>query len=229
MKTIGLLGGMSWESTAPYYQLINEAVREIRGGLHSAKIVLFSVDFAEIEEMQHAGRWDEAGELLASAAAAVERAGADFLVICTNTMHIVADQIARRIAIPILHIGDATAAKITSAGLHTIGLIATKFTMEKDFYRQRLEAAGLKVIVPDDRDRDEVHRVIYEELCVGRIENRSRDEYRRVIRNLVAKGAEGIIFGCTEIMLLVSQKDSPVPVFDTTTIHARAAAEMATA
>jgi aspartate racemase len=228
MKTIGLLGGMSWESTVPYYQLINEAVRERLGGLHSARLVLFSVDFAEIEELQHSDRWDEAGELLATAGAAIERAGADFLVICTNTMHIVADQIAARIRIPILHIADATAAEITAAGLHIVGLMATRFTMEKDFYRSRLEASGIKVVVPNEADRAEVHRIIYEELCLGRIEEQSRREYRRVINHLVAEGAEGIVFGCTEIMLLIGQSDSPVPVFDTTSIHARAAAELAT-
>lgn len=191
MKVIGLLGGMSWESTVPYYQVINETVREQLGGLHSAKIVLFSVDFAEIEEMQVAGRWDEAGALLAKAAAAVDRAGADFLVICTNTMHIVADQIAKA---------------------RTVGLLATKFTMEKDFYRSRIEANGFRVLVPDADDRLLVHRIIYDELCLGRIEETSRQEYRR---------------GCTEIGLLAGPSDSSVPVFDTTAIHARAAAELA--
>lgn len=191
MKVIGLLGGMSWESTVPYYQVINETVREQLGGLHSAKIVLFSVDFAEIEEMQVAGRWDEAGALLAKAAAAVDRAGADFLVICTNTMHIVADQIAKA---------------------RTVGLLATKFTMEKDFYRSRIEANGFRVLVPDADDRLLVHRIIYDELCLGRIEETSRQEYRR---------------GCTEIGLLAGPSDSSVPVFDTAAIHARAAAELA--
>lgn len=191
MKVIGLLGGMSWESTVPYYQVINGTVREQLGGLHSAKIVLFSVDFAEIEEMQVAGRWDEAGALLAKAAAAVDRAGADFLVICTNTMHIVADQIAKA---------------------RTVGLLATKFTMEKDFYRSRIEANGFRVLVPDADDRLLVHRIIYDELCLGRIEETSRQEYRR---------------GCTEIGLLAGPSDSSVPVFDTAAIHARAAAELA--
>ncbi|MGZ8830769.1 MAG: aspartate/glutamate racemase family protein [Thermoanaerobaculia bacterium] len=227
MKVIGLLGGMSWESTVPYYQVINETVREQLGGLHSAKIVLFSVDFAEIEEMQVAGRWDEAGALLAKAAAAVDRAGADFLVICTNTMHIVADQIARALTIPILHIADTTAAVMKKANVRTVGLLATKFTMEKDFYRSRIEANGFRVLVPDADDRLLVHRIIYDELCRGRIEETSRQEVRRVIDKLVAAGAEGIIFGCTEIGLLAGPSDSSVPVFDTAAIHARAAAELA--
>ncbi|MGZ8853708.1 MAG: aspartate/glutamate racemase family protein [Thermoanaerobaculia bacterium] len=227
MKVIGLLGGMSWESTVPYYQVINETVREQLGGLHSAKIVLFSVDFAEIEEMQAAGRWDEAGALLAKAAAAVDRAGADFLVICTNTMHIVADQIARALTIPILHIADTTAAVMKKANVRTVGLLATKFTMEKDFYRSRIEANGFRVLVPDADDRLLVHRIIYDELCRGRIEETSRQEVRRVIDKLVAAGAEGIIFGCTEIGLLAGPSDSSVPVFDTAAIHARAAAELA--
>ena len=227
MKVIGLLGGMSWESTVPYYQVINETVREQLGGLHSAKIVLFSVDFAEIEEMQAAGRWDEAGALLAKAAAAVDRAGADFLVICTNTMHIVADQIAKALTIPILHIADTTAAVMKKANVRTVGLLATKFTMEKDFYRSRIEAHGFRVLVPDADDRLLVHRIIYDELCLGRIEETSRQEYCRVIDKLVAAGAEGIVFGCTEIGLLVGPSDSSVPVFDTTAIHARAAAELA--
>ena len=227
MKVIGLLGGMSWESTVPYYQVINETVREQLGGLHSAKIVLFSVDFAEIEEMQVAGRWDEAGALLAKAAAAVDRAGADFLVICTNTMHIIADQIAKALTIPILHIADTTAAVMKKANVRTVGLLATKFTMEKDFYRSRIEANGFRVLVPDPDDRLLVHRIIYDELCLGRIEETSRQQYRRVIDRLVAAGAEGIIFGCTEVGLLVGPSDSSVPVFDTTAIHARAAAELA--
>lgn len=227
MKVIGLLGGMSWESTVSYYQVINETVREQLGGLHSAKIVLFSVDFAEIEEMQVAGRWDEAGALLAKAAAAVDRAGADFLVICTNTMHIVADQIAKALTIPILHIADTTAAVMKKANVRTVGLLATKFTMERDFYRSRIEANGFRVLVPDADDRLLVHRIIYDELCLGRIEETSRQEYRRVIDKLVAAGAEGIIFGCTEIGLLAGPSDSSVPVFDTTAIHARAAAELA--
>jgi aspartate racemase len=227
MKTIGLLGGMSWESTVPYYRIINETVRDALGGLHSARIVLFSVDFHEIEQLQQAGRWDEAGQLLARAAQALERAGADFIVICTNTMHIVAGQVAAAVGIPILHIGDATARQVKDAGIRTAGLLATKFTMEKDFYRRRLEESGIRVIVPDAADRNEIHRIIYEELCTGRIEDASREVYRRVMKKLAAAGAEGIIYGCTEISLLVGASDSPVPVFDTTAIHARAAARQA--
>ncbi len=227
MRTIGLLGGMSWESTLPYYRIINESVRDLLGGLHSARILLYSVDFAEIKELQYADRWDEAGAQLAAAAKTLEDAGADFLVIGTNTMHIVADRIAAAIGIPILHIADPTAAAITAAGLRKVGLLATRFTMEKEFYRRRLEELGLEVLVPNDADRAEVHRVIYDELCLGRIEPTSRAEYRRVIADLVAGGAEGIILGCTEIGLLIDQSDSPVPVFDTTVIHAQEAARQA--
>ncbi|HYI13116.1 MAG TPA: aspartate/glutamate racemase family protein [Thermoanaerobaculia bacterium] len=227
MKTIGLLGGMSWQSTIPYYRVINETVGRVLGGLHSARIVLWSVDFAEIEALQHAGKWDEAGELLAAAAQALERAGADFLVIGTNTMHVVADRIERAIGIPLLHIADPTAAAVLRSGARTAGLLGTRFTMEKDFYRKRLEEAGLQVLVPGEVDRAEVHRVIYEELCLGRTEESSRTTYRRVIDDLVARGADAIIFGCTEIGLLVAQADSRVPVFDTTVIHAEAAAHRA--
>ena len=227
MKTIGLLGGMSWQSTIPYYRIINETVARTLGGLHSARIILYSVDFAEIETLQHAGEWDAAGARLTEAAQALERAGADFLVIGTNTMHLVAEPIERGIGIPLLHIADATAAALLAAGTRTAGLLATRFTMEKDFYRRHLERAGLEVLVPEEADRTEVHRVIYEELCLGRIEPASRDAYRRVIAKLVAQGAGAILFGCTEIGLLVSQEDSPVPVFDTTVIHAEAAARMA--
>jgi aspartate racemase len=226
MKWIGLLGGMSWESTLPYYRAINETVRERLGGLHSAQIILYSVDFAGIEELQRAGRWDEAGDILAGAAATLERAGAEILVLCTNTMHIVADRIAAALTIPMVHIGDPTAAAIKEQGLRTVGLLATRFTMEKDFYRSRLEAEGLNVLVPPAPDREVVHRIIYEELCVGRIEADSREAYREVIRRLVARGAEGIIFGCTEIGLLLDAGDSPVPVFDTTALHATAAADL---
>jgi amino-acid racemase len=226
MKTIGLLGGMSWESTVPYYRIINESIREKLGGLHSARIVLYSVDFHEIEQLQHADRWEEAGVLLTRAGQALERAGAEFLVICTNTMHIVADEIAAGLSIPLLHIGDATATVVRSANVRTVGLLATRFTMEKDFYRRRLEAHGLKVIVPDAADRAEVHRIIYDELCLGRTEEQSRQTYRRVMKKLVGEGAEGIGFGCTEIGLLVDASDSAVPVFDTTVIHAVAAAEL---
>ncbi len=226
MKTIGLLGGMSWESTVPYYRIVNETVKARLGGLHSAKLVLYSVDFHDVEQMQHAGDWQAAGRLLAQAARSVEAVGADFLVLCTNTMHRVADAIEAAIAIPLLHIADPTAAEIRRAGMGRIGLLGTRFTMEQDFYRERLRARhGIEVVVPEAADRDMVHAVIYDELCLGSIRAESREKYRGAIRRLVGEGAEGIIFGCTEISLLVGAGDSPVPVFDTTAIHARAAAE----
>ena len=228
MKTIGLLGGMSWESTIPYYRHINEAVKARLGGLHSAKIVLYSVDFAEIERLQHRGDWDAAGAMLADAAQALERAGADFIVLCTNTMHKVAPAIQAAVSIPLLHIADPTAAEIRKAGVSRIGLLGTRFTMEQDFYRGRLaERHGIEVLVPDQADRDVVHRVIYEELCLGRVEDASRRAYRDVMRRLVERGAQGIILGCTEISQLVGEQDASVPLFDTTAIHAAAAAEEA--
>jgi len=225
MKTIGLLGGMSWESTLPYYRLINQRVGERLGGFHSAKIVLYSVDFQEVEILQHEDRWQEAGELLAAAACSLERAGADFLVLCTNTMHKVAAAIERAVRIPLLHIADPTAAAVKAAGVHTIGLLGTRFTMEEAFYRERLrELHGLDVIVPDAADRDAVHRIIYDELCTGRVIESSRARYRRIVDRLVARGAGGIILGCTEISMLIGPADASVPTFDTTLIHARAAA-----
>lgn len=227
MRTIGLIGGMSWKSTVPYYQIINETIRDLAGGFHSAKIVLYSVDFAEIETLQRADQWEESGRYLADVAQKIEGAGADFLVIGTNTMHIVADAIASAISIPILHIADATARVVLDAGAKTVGLLGTRFTMEKDFYRRRLEDHGLRVLVPEQADRDEVHRVIYEELVLGRIEDASREKYRDIVQELVARGADAIIFDCTEIGLLLSRSDSPVPVFDTAAIHAQAAARMA--
>jgi aspartate racemase len=229
VKTIGLIGGMSWQSTIPYYRLINETVSRTLGGFHSAKIIVWSIDFAEMEELQRTGQWEESGVQLTKVAQALEAAGAEMLVIGTNTMHIVADQIAAGIGIPLLHVADAAAAAVLEAGARTVGLLGTRFTMEKEFYRQRLESHGLSVLIPEEADRDEVHRVIYEELVLGRIEDASRDAYRRVIADLIARGAEAIIFGCTEIGLLVSQSDSSVPVFDTTTIHAEAAARFAIA
>ena len=228
MKTIGLIGGMSWESTVPYYRHINEGVKQCLGGLHSARIVLYSVDFHDIEQLQHAGRWDEAGALLASAARSLESAGADFLVLCTNTMHKVAAAIEAAVAIPLLHIADPTAAAIKQAGIHTVGLLGTRFTMEEDFYRGRLEAQhGLQVVIPDAADRETVHRVIYDELCLGVVREESRAAYRAIIGRLVAQGAEGIILGCTEIAMLVAPADSPVPVFDTTRLHAESAVNLA--
>ena len=230
MKVIGLIGGMSWESTVPYYCHINELVKQRLGGLHSARIVLYSVDFHDIEKLQHAGQWDEAGEILAAAARALAAAGVDFIVLCTNTMHKVAGAIESAVTIPVLHIADATAAEIRRAGLRRIGLLATRFTMEQNFYRGRLESQhGIDVIVPEQTERELVHRVIYDELCLGMIRDDSRERYREIIRGLVERGAEGIIFGCTEIGLLVSQTDSRVPVFDTAQIHAAAAVDFALA
>lgn len=228
MKTIGLLGGMSWESTVPYYRIVNETVRDRLGGLHSAKVVLHSVDFHEIEALQRAAQWEAAGAQLAAAAQSLERAGAQLLVLCTNTMHKVAPQIEAAVGVPLLHIADPTGDAIRAAGLSTIGLLGTRFTMEQPFYRDRLsERHGLRVLVPPPDDQAIVHRVIYEELCVGRVNPASREAYRRIMTALVARGAAGIILGCTEITLLVDGGDAPVPLFDTTALHARAAAERA--
>ena len=228
MKTIGLIGGMSWESTVPYYRQVNETVKRQLGGLHSAKVVLVSVDFHEVERLQHAGDWDAAGVLLADAARALQAAGADFMVLCTNTMHKVAPAIEAAVTIPLFHIADPTAEEIKRAGHTKIGLLGTRFTMEQAFYKDRLrERHGLEVLVPDEADRDIVHRIIYEELCLGSIVDASRDEYRRIIAALVAQGAQAIILGCTEISLLVAQQDAAVPLFDTTAIHATKAAEWA--
>jgi aspartate racemase len=229
MKTIGLVGGMSWESTQSYYRAINEAVREQLGGLHSAKIVLYSVDFAEIEALQVRGDWDKAGQLLAAAASAVERAGADFLVICTNTMHKVVPAIAAGISMPILHIADATADELIAQGVKQVGLLGTRFTMEQAFYKDRLIARGIAVVVPDQADRDRVNRVIYEELCLGVIKADSRARYLDIIHRLQLQGAEAVILGCTEIALLVQQSDTPVALFDTTAIHAQQAVRLALA
>jgi aspartate racemase len=230
MKTIGLLGGMSWESSRHYYELINLGVKQRLGGLHSAALLLYSVDFAPIAELQAQDRWDEAGEVLASAAEALERGGADFLVLATNTMHRVAEHIARRVRLPLLHIADPTAAAVRARGLRRVGLLATRFTMEQAFYRERLEREhGLVVAIPAEEDRRLVHQVIYDELCLGRVDPSSRDRFRRIADDLVRGGAEGIILGCTEIMMLLGQADVPVPVFDTTALHAAAAVELATA
>ena len=230
MKTIGLLGGMSWESTALYYRWVNEGVREKLGGLHSAQVALFSVDFQPIEALQHAGLWDEAGAALARAAQQVEAAGADFLLLCTNTMHKVAPQIEAAITIPFLHIADATAARIKQQGLHTVGLLGTKFTMQQPFYAGRLaEKHGLRVLVPPPADQEIVHRVIYEELVLGVVRDKSREQFLRIMADLHARGAQGIIEGCTEIVMLVQQRHTPIPLFDTTAIHAQAAVAMALA
>ncbi|MFJ2861890.1 aspartate/glutamate racemase family protein [Kitasatospora sp. NPDC087314] len=227
MKTLGLIGGMSWESTAEYYRLLNELTRDRLGGLHSAPLVLYSVDFAAVEQLQSEGRWTEAGELLADAARSLEAAGAELLLICTNTMHKVADQVAAAVSTPLLHLADATARAVRAAGLRRVGLLGTAFTMEQDFYRARLAAHDLDVLVPGPDGRALVHRVIYQELCLGVVREESRAAYRRVIDDLVTAGAEGIILGCTEIELLVRPEDSPVPVFPTTRLHAEAAIDAA--
>lgn len=228
MKTIGLIGGMSWESSIEYYRIINETVKERLGGLHSAKSLMISVDFAEIEQLQHEGRWNEAGKILAKCAQDLERGGADFIVLCTNTMHKLAGDITENIHIPFLHIADATAEKIASANIKRIGLLGTRFTMEHDFYKGRLEQNfGLEVLIPEHEDRTLVHRVIYEELVQGKILDQSRIEYKRIMGKLTVQGAQGIILGCTEIELLVKDSDSSVPLFPTTTIHAIAAVEKA--
>jgi aspartate racemase len=221
MRVIGLLGGMSWESTMPYYRVINETVRERLGGLHSARIVLYSLDFHDIEALQRSGEWAAAGALLAEAARSLEAAGADVLLLCTNTMHKVAGVVEAAIRIPLLHVADATAASIKAHGLSRVGLLGTRFTMEQDFYKDRLrDQHGVQVVVPDASDRDLVHRVIYDELCVGQVHERSRSEYRRIMSKLVERGAEGIVLGCTEVGLLVRNEDSAVPLFDTTRLHA---------
>ena len=228
MLTIGLIGGMSWESSIEYYRIVNQLVRERLGSLHSAKSVMYSVDFAEIETLQREGRWEEATQLMVEAARHVEHGGADFVIICTNTMHKMADRVQAQIGIPLLHIADATAEKIKARGLRRVGLLGTRFTMEGDFYRGRLvEKHGLEVLIPAEREREIIHRVIYDELVVGKIVPSSKIQYLDIIRGLVRDGAAGIILGCTEIGLLVGQGDVEVPVFDTTLIHARAAVEYA--
>jgi len=228
MKTIGLIGGMSWESTAEYYRIINEAVRERLGRLHSAKIVMYSVDFEEVEQLQHQGRWDKATNLMIDAAKRVERGGVDFVLICTNTMHKMADDVAANISIPLLHVADATAEKITSLGLKEIGLLGTKFTMEQDFYKGRLkEKFGIRVVIPNESEREIVHNVIYKELCLGAIKDSSREQVKAIINRLSDNGVQGIILGCTELPLLIKQEDCSVPLFDTTAIHAEAAVQYA--
>jgi aspartate racemase len=230
MRTIGLLGGMSWESSSEYYRLLNQAVRERLGGLHSAECVMWSVDFNAIERLQRSGDWQEAARRLAGLARRLERAGAECLVLCTNTMHRLADDLQAAINIPLLHIADATGARITSAGVERVGLLGTRYTMEHDFYRGRLaERHGLDVLVPPEPDLTLVHDVIYQELCQGRVLDRSREAYRRVMSELERAGAGGIIYGCTEIDLLVGPQDAPVPVFDSTRIHVQAAVEWALA
>jgi len=228
MKTIGMIGGMSWESSIEYYRIVNEEIKNTLGGLHSAKSVMVSVDFAEIETLQHEGRWDDATQAMIRAAQQVQAGGADFVVICTNTMHKMAAEVQKEINIPLLHIADATAQVVRTRGLHRVGLLGTRFTMEEDFYRGRLvEKHGLDVLIPNAEDRAIIHRVIYDELVLGRILPASRAEYLRIMAGLVQAGAQGIILGCTEIGLLVKDEDSQVPLFDTTRIHAEAAVRMA--
>lgn len=227
MKTIGLIGGMSWESSTEYYRIINEEVKKKLGGLHSAKCILYSVDFEEIEVCQSNGEWEKAALILSEAARSLEAAGADFIIICTNTMHKVANEIQTGIHIPILHIADITAQHVIANGIKTIGLLGTRYTMEQDFYKSRLEAQGIKVLIPEEADRTVVNHVIYHELCLGQIINESRDKYKRIIKDLQEKGAEGIILGCTEIGLLVKPEDSKVPLFDTTVLHAIGAVDFA--
>jgi aspartate racemase len=228
MKTIGLLGGMSWESSLEYYRLVNEGVKEKLGGLHSAKCLLLSVDFAEIEVLQKEQRWQEAGQEMAAAARSLQAGGSDFVVLCTNTMHKVADEMQAAIDIPLLHIADPTAEKIKAAGINKIGLLGTRFTMDEAFYRGRLtDKHGLTVLLPSQADRDVVHRVIYDELVLGVIKEDSRKEYARIMASMVDDGAQGIILGCTEIGLLVKPEDSDVPLFDTTLLHAQAAVDFA--
>lgn len=220
LKTIGLIGGMSWESSIEYYRIINEEVKRQLGGLHSAKCILYSVDFDEIERYQASGEWESAGLALAEAALSLEKAGADFIVICTNTMHKVINYIYEKITIPILHIADATVKQIQNMNLNRIGLLGTKYTMVEDFYKSRIEANGINVLIPDKDEIERINSVIYEELCVGTIKQTSKEYYKKVIKNLVDRGAEGIILGCTEIGLLVKPEDSVIPLFDTTVIHA---------
>ena len=224
MKTIGLIGGMSWESTVTYYQVINETIKKQLGGLHSAKCILYSVDFDEIEKYQASGEWDKSADVLSEAAQALERAGADYIVICTNTMHKVAPEIGRRIHIPILHIADMTAAELQKQGIKKVGLLGTKYTMRQDFYKNILIEQGIEVVIPNDADVDVVNRIIYDELCLGKISEQSKDIYLDIIMKLAQDGAQGIILGCTEIGLLVRQSDTDIPLFDTTLIHAEQAA-----
>ncbi len=228
MKTIGMLGGMSWESTASYYKTINQGVKQKLGGLSSAEVCLYSVNFEEIEKLQHAGQWDETVLILSKAAQSVEAGGADFLIICTNTMHKVAEQIQGNISIPLLHIADATAAKLVKNGITKAGLLGTRFTMEQDFYKDRLtERFGIEVVVPSSNDQTIVHNVIYDELCRGVINPDSKELYLTIVKNLFEQGAQAVILGCTEIALLINQNDTSVPLYDTTEIHAEAAVNLA--
>lgn len=226
MKTVGIIGGMSWESTAKYYQWLNEGVRERLGGLHSAKVVLTSVDFDQIEKLQAADKWDEAGDILAHEAIKLRRAGADFVLLATNTMHRVADKIESAIEIPFVHLASATAEKITSTGLSKVGLLGTIYTMERDFYKGRLSQQGLEVVIPQPDSRAMVHRVIYDELCLGKINPDSKAAFIEAAKSMVVVGAQGVILGCTEITLLIDQRDFDFPIFDTTRIHIEKALDL---
>jgi aspartate racemase len=228
MKTIGLIGGMSWESSLEYYRIINEQVKNKLGGLHSAKSLMYSVDFQEIEKVQHQGKWDEAAKSMIEAAKRLQKGGADFIVICSNTMHKVAEDVEKNMKVPLLHIADATAEKIKDAGFKKMGLLGTRFTMEEDFYKGRLiRRYGLEVIIPDEKERQIVHDIIYKELCLGVMKPSSRDQFKEIIQNLLKNGAEAVILGCTEIPLLVKQEEVQVRLFDTTRIHAESAVEYA--
>ena len=228
MKTIGMIGGMSWESSLEYYRFLNQMVKKRLGGLHSARCLMYSVDFAEIEILQHQDRWDEATELMVDAAGRVERGGADFLIICTNTMHLMADDVQKSIGIPLIHIADAAAGRIKSMGLTRVGLLGTRFTMEQDFYKERLSSRhGIEVVVPDEEGKQTVHDVIYNELCLGVLEETSRSRFQKIIAEMGGRGAQGVILGCTEIPLLISAEDTDLPIFDTTAIHAEAAVDYA--
>ena len=226
MKTIGLLGGMSWESTVTYYQIVNKAVKQELGGFHSAKVLLYSVDFAEIEKCQADGDWEKSGDILSEAAENLEKAGADFIVICTNTMHKVVPQIQSRIGIPVIHIAEATAEELKHHNISRVALLGTKYTMTQDFYKEKLEKAGISVLIPDEQGIETVNRIIYEELCLGIISETSKEKILHIIDSLAKQGAQGVILGCTEIGLLIQQKDTDLPVFDTTQIHALKAAKL---
>ena len=228
MKVIGLLGGMSWESSLEYYRILNEIIKERLGGLHSAKCILYSVDFEEIENLQHQGKWDELTKIMIESAQNLEKAGADMVLICTNTMHKMANEVQKELKIPLLHIADAAAQKVKEMNLKKVGLLGTKYTMEQDFYKGRIKKKyDIDVIIPDLDEREIVHDVIFNELCLGKIKEESKEQYKKIIQNLIHKGAEGIILGCTEIPLLINQEDFDVPIFDTTMIHCHAAIDHA--
>ena len=228
MKTIGMIGGMSWESSLEYYRIMNQAVKEKLGGFHSAQCILYSVDFDDVEKLQHQGDWESLTRLMIEAAQRVKKAGADFLVICTNTMHKMADEVQRAIQIPLLHIADVTAGVVKADGQSRVGLLGTKFTMEQDFYKGRLkEIHGIDVLIPEDKERQVIHDILYNELCLGEIKELSREKFQSIIQNLVKRGAQGVILGCTEIPLIVRQEDYEIPLYDTTALHAKAAVDFA--